>query len=84
VLGKGIRAQSRRISFGAEALPGSAGTALTDVGAEGLVQAGGEQWSARAEAGIIRKGERVDVVGREGLRLVVRRSGSENEGGLAR
>ena len=74
VLGKGIGAQARRVSFGVEALAGGAGTAVTDLAPEGLVQMGGEQWTARAEAGGIKSGERVEVVGRDGLRLIVRRS----------
>jgi membrane-bound ClpP family serine protease len=75
VLGKGIRAQARKISFGAEALAGGAGTAVTDLAPEGLVLLGGEQWSARSVEGRIGSGERVDVVGRDGLRLLVRRLG---------
>jgi membrane-bound serine protease (ClpP class) len=74
VLGKGIGAQARKVTFGVEALAGGAGTAVTDLAPEGLVHVGGEQWSARSEAGGIKSGERVEVVGRDGLRLIVRRS----------
>jgi membrane-bound serine protease (ClpP class) len=80
VLGKGILAQARRISFGAEALTGSGGVAVTDIAPEGLVQSSGERWSARSEAGPIRAGERVEIVGREGLCLLVRRA---KEGGIS-
>jgi membrane-bound serine protease (ClpP class) len=74
VLGKGILAQGRKVSFGVESLTGSAGTALTDItAAGGLVQMGGEQWSARADGGRVSAGEKVEVVGREGLSLLVRR-----------
>jgi membrane-bound serine protease (ClpP class) len=75
VLGKGIRAQLRRITFGEEALIGGAGTAVTALAPEGLVLLGGEQWSARSVEGTVGSGERVEVVGREGLRLLVRRGG---------
>jgi membrane-bound serine protease (ClpP class) len=75
VLGKGIRAQARRISFGSEALVGGAGTAITDLSPEGLILLGGEQWSARAVEGVVASGEKVEVVGRNGLRLLVRRGG---------
>jgi membrane-bound serine protease (ClpP class) len=75
VLGKGIRAQARRITFGEEALVGGAGTTVTDLSPEGLVLLGGEQWSARSVEGGVGSGERVKVVGRDGLRLLVRRSG---------
>jgi len=74
VIGKGISAHSRRVSFGSEALLGAAGFAVTDITPDGLVQAGGEQWSARSEGGSIASGERVEVIGREGLRLIVRRA----------
>jgi membrane-bound serine protease (ClpP class) len=80
VLGKGILAQARRISFGAEALAGSGGVAVTDIAPEGLVQSAGERWSARAQEGSIRAGERVEIVGREGLCLLVRRA---KEGGIS-
>jgi membrane-bound serine protease (ClpP class) len=80
VLGKGILAQSRRVSFGAEAIVGSRGVAVTDIASEGLVQSSGERWSARSEEGAIRAGERVEVVGRDGLCLLVRRA---KEGGIS-
>ena len=75
VLGKGIGAQARKISFGAEALVGGTGRAVTDLAPEGLVLMGGEQWSARSVEGGVGSGERVEIVGRDGLRLLVRRSG---------
>lgn len=81
VLGKGILAQSRRISFGAEAIVGSRGVAVGDLAPEGLVQSSGERWSARSDEGTIRAGERVEVVGREGLCLLVRRA--KKEGGIS-
>lgn len=75
VLGKGIRAQARRISFGTEALVGGVGTVVTGLAPEGLVLLGGEQWSARSVEGPVGPGEAVEVVGRDGLRLLVRRKG---------
>ncbi len=74
VLGKGIRAQARRITFGVEALPGGVARVVTDLEPDGLVQMGGEQWSAHSVEGSIRTGESVEVTGREGLRLLVRRA----------
>ena len=74
VLAQGVRAQERQVSFGEETIVGMVGRAASDLGPDGYVQAGGEQWSARsAEEGVIRTGEQVEVVGREGLKLVVRR-----------
>ncbi len=77
VLAKGIGAQARRVSFGAEVIPGTAATAVTDLGPEGLVRLGGEQWSAVAEGGAIKAGDRVEVVSRDGLRLLVRRAAQQ-------
>ena len=77
VLAKGIGAQGRKVAFGVEALPGKGGLAVTDLGPEGLVRLGGEQWSALAEGGPIKAGEKVNVVGRDGLRLLVRRSAQQ-------
>ena len=73
VLGKGIRAQGRKVVFGAESIVGSVATAVTDIAPSGLVQMAGEQWSARAPEGGVRRGEKVQVIGREGLFLIVRR-----------
>jgi membrane-bound serine protease (ClpP class) len=72
VVSKGLRAQVRRVVFGAEALVGAKGTALTDIAPEGQVLSGGEQWSARSAGRVIRTGEEVEVVGRDGLHLLVR------------
>ncbi len=72
VLAKGVRAQERPVSFGEEAIVGMVGRATSDLNPEGFVQAGGEQWSARSSEGAIRTGEQVEVVCREGLKLVVR------------
>jgi membrane-bound serine protease (ClpP class) len=77
VLGKGIRAQALRISFGPEALVGASGRAVTDLTPDGLVQSAGEQWSARCAEGTVAVGECVEVIGRDGLRLLVRRVSQE-------
>ena len=73
VLGKGLRAQARRVTFGIEAIVGTDGMAITNIAPEGLVRMAGEQWSARCEEGGIPSGDRVEVVGRDGLCLLVRR-----------
>jgi membrane-bound serine protease (ClpP class) len=73
IVSKGLLAQRRRPSFGTESLPGSTGVAITEIAPEGQVQSMGEQWSARSVEGPIHAGENVEVVGREGLRLLVRR-----------
>ena len=75
VLGKGLRAQARKVSFGVESLAGSVGTAITALSPEGLVRLSGEQWSARSVEGEVPAGQSVEVVGRDGLRLLVRKKG---------
>jgi membrane-bound serine protease (ClpP class) len=77
VLGKGIGAMGRRVSFGVESLEGGSAIALSDLAPEGLVRMAGEEWSARAEQGTVKSGERVQIVGREGLWLIVRRPGNK-------
>jgi len=59
--------------MGTESLTGNRGVAITEMTPEGQVQSMGEQWSARSVEGPIHAGENVEVVGREGLRLLVRR-----------
>ncbi len=75
VLGKGILAQARKVAFGVESLAGRTGTVVTALSPEGLVQMAGEQWSARSVEGEVAPGQSVEVVGRDGLRLLVRRKG---------
>jgi membrane-bound serine protease (ClpP class) len=71
-----VQAQSRRPATGAEALLGMLGTARTAIERSGKVFIHGEYWDAWARAPIA-EGERVKVIGVEGLRLEVEQSGSE-------
>ena len=72
-VGAGIRAQRTRVRMGQEKLLGAVGVARTALTPEGMVYVQGEMWSAEAEGGTaIREGDRVTVVGVEGLRLRVR------------
>ena len=73
IVSKGLLAQRRRPTSGTESLPGATGVALTEMAPDGLVQSMGEQWSSRSVEGTIHAGENIEVVGREGLRLLVRR-----------
>jgi membrane-bound serine protease (ClpP class) len=73
VVSKGLLAQRRKPSFGTESLPGARGVAMTEIAPEGQVHSMGEEWSARSVEGPIHAGENVEVVGREGLCLLVRR-----------
>jgi len=67
-----VQAQRRRPQTGAEALVGLRGEAHTDLDPEGWVIVQGECWQARAGENVAR-GERVEVVSMEGLRLRVRK-----------
>jgi membrane-bound serine protease (ClpP class) len=75
IVGFALRAQKTRIKTGQESLIGATGTAVTELAPSGQVQAAGELWSAEVIEGSakIRKGERVEVVKVEGLRLKVRK-----------
>ena len=73
----GIRAQRRPAAFGSSTLLGAVGTAHSELkpgGPRGSVQMGGELWTAVSDGEAIAPGDRVEVVGAEGLRLRVRKS----------
>jgi len=67
-----VQAQRRRARTGAEGLVGRRGEAETDLDPEGWVIVQGERWRASSEERLPR-GERVEVVSMEGLRLRVRK-----------
>jgi len=71
-----IRAQRRPVQVGAEALIGQIGLAKADIDPAGKIHVAGELWSAELEEGSppIQTGERAQVVGVQGLRLLVRLS----------
>jgi len=72
-VGAGVRAQSRKIQTGREALVGAVGVARTDLAPGGTVFVEGELWSAESEDGVIPAGQRVRVLRVRGLHLGVRR-----------
>ena len=72
-VGAGVRAQRAVVRSGREGLLGTQGVARTDLAPEGTVYVAGEFWTATADGGDISKGERVQVVGTDSLRLRVRR-----------
>lgn len=69
-----ISAQRRRVVVGSEALVGRTGVAKTELAPTGMVQVGGELWSAQVEdrSAALRAGQDVEVIGVDGLRLRVR------------
>jgi membrane-bound serine protease (ClpP class) len=68
-----LRAQRRTVLMSTQTLVGATGTALSDLDPLGVVQVRSETWTAVADVGPVRAGEKVEVVGTEGLRLRVRR-----------
>jgi len=72
-VGAGVRAQRAVVRSGREGLLGVQGVARTDLTPEGTVYVAGEFWTATADQGDIRTGERVQVIGTDSLRLRVRR-----------
>ncbi len=75
ILTYALRAQRNPIQFGVETLIGKNGYAVSDFGLAGQVQVGSELWTAEPVSGSdkIGKGDRVEVVEVQGLRLKVRK-----------
>jgi membrane-bound serine protease (ClpP class) len=69
---KAARANLSKIKTGKEALIGSVGVAVTDLKPEGEIRVVGEFWQATTKEGWIKSGEKVEVVGMDGMFLVVR------------
>ncbi len=67
-----VDAQRRRATTGVEGLIGRSGVAETALEPEGWILVQGERWRALAD-GRLASGERVEVVGMDGLRLRVRK-----------
>ncbi len=68
----GVKAQYRQIKTGKEALIGAKGIAATDLKPKGEVRVMGEFWQATAKDTTIAVGQVVEVVGMEGMFLVVK------------
>jgi membrane-bound serine protease (ClpP class) len=71
---KAIAAQRRRPTTGFDALIGQTAEVRQELCPEGMVFLQGELWVAHVDDGSIPAGERVVVVGRDGLRLLVQRA----------
>jgi len=72
----GVRAQKTPVSMGAESLVGRVGIVRTGLAPRGQVQLGGELWTAELVDGeeALSPDARVEVVGVDGLRLLVRKA----------
>lgn len=75
-----LKAQRRRITTGMKGLIEEIGSATTDLSPKGRVFVHGEYWNAQSCEGVIKKGEEIEVVDVERLRLKVKRKKPE-EGG---
>ncbi len=71
VTGAAVRAHMRKVRTGEEGLLRQRGRALGRLSPRGEVLVEGERWRARAVAGEIGEGEEVEVVGQDGLTLLV-------------
>jgi membrane-bound serine protease (ClpP class) len=69
---KAVSARLSKIKTGKEALIGSVGVSVTDLKPQGEIRVVGEFWQATAKEGWIKNGEKVEVVGMEGMFLIVR------------
>ena len=68
----GVKAQFKHVKTGKEALVGSKGLATTDLNPKGEIRVMGEFWRAKAKDNSITSGQAVEVIGLEGMYLVVK------------
>jgi len=68
------RTLKKQTVVGLPTMVGSKGKAASALAPEGMVRIKGELWGATCEVGNINAGEAVEVVGEDGLKLVVRRA----------
>ena len=73
----GSRALRRKPVVGLPDMVGTRGKAVNRLDPEGVVRIKGELWESRADGRRINTGEKVTVVGQEGLKLIVRREKPE-------
>jgi len=78
IIGLAVKAQMRKPATGVEGMIGEKGDAVTSVHEDGKVFIKGERWNAYSED-MIEEGEKIEVVGIQGLRLEVKKM-SEKEG----
>ena len=71
------RVLRKQVPPGLPSMMGTRGKVASALAPEGHVRIKGELWSATAEEGSVGKGEEIMVVGEEGLKLVVRKSGDK-------
>ena len=70
------RTLKKQVVVGLPTMIGSKGKVASSLAPEGLVRIKGELWMAKSGEGTVSKGEEVEVVGEDGLKLVVRKTGT--------
>lgn len=75
----GSRALRRKPLIGLPGMVGSRGKVVRQLAPDGIVLIKGELWEAKSTYGNINTGEKVTVVGHDGLRVVVRETGVGGE-----
>ena len=74
------RVLRKQAMVGLPTMIGSKGKVTSPLAPEGLVRIKSERWSATSLEGNIDQGEEVMVVGEDGLKLIVRKSGGDSPG----
>ena len=74
----GSQALRRKPVVGLSAMVGSQGKAVSPLAPDGFVKIKGELWEAQATGGKVGIGERVTVIGQDGLKLIVRPSSMDD------
>ncbi len=77
VVGAAIQAHRRKVDTGEEGMRHERGKAVSALDPSGEVMVEGELWKARAVSGSVQEGEEIEVVGQEGLTLLVERRSGE-------
>ncbi|MHC1566827.1 MAG: NfeD family protein [Candidatus Syntropharchaeia archaeon] len=72
-LGAILKSRKKKVTTGTEELIGKVVKAETDIDPEGMIKVRGEIWKARTEGEGIKMGEKVEIIGRDGLTLIVRK-----------
>jgi len=83
VVGASIRAHRRKVDTGEEGLRQARGHALGKLAPLGEVLVEGERWRARATSESIAEGEEIEVVGQDGLTLLVRKRPADTATGAS-
>jgi len=73
IVGKALQAQRIPLAMGTGTLVGKIGEARTDLNPAGTIYVASELWTAEAQDGNISTGQRVQVIGVDGVKLLVKR-----------